>query len=66
MSNLIRDMHFVRIKMLIKESKRAQKLYFMHYLSVVIILFTKNLYMPPFFTYTFEKLVFRLSVFCLF
>ena len=38
----------------------------MHYSCVVIILVNTGLYKSAFPTYSFENLVFRLSVFCIF
>ena len=42
--------------------KGATKLYFMHYLRVVIILFSMGLYKSAFSTYCFDKT--RFSSFC--
>ena len=46
--------------------KGATKLYFMHTLYDVIILFNTDLYKSAFPTYSFENLLFRLSVFFIF
>ena len=46
--------------------KGATKLYFAHYLCGVIILFNTSLDKSAFSTYSFGKLVFRLSAFSMF
>ena len=46
--------------------KIAPKSYFRHYSSVVSILFNMGLYQSAFSTYSFRKLVFRLSTFYVF
>ena len=42
------------------------KLFFLHYSCLVIILSDTDLYKSTFSVYSFKKLVFRLSVFCVF
>ena len=46
--------------------KGAMKLYFMHYLCVIIVLFTTDLYKSGFSTCSLKKLGFFFSVFCVF
>ena len=46
--------------------KGATKFYFMHYSCMVIILLITDLYKSTFSTYSFKKLVFCFSVFCIF
>ena len=46
--------------------KGARKFYFMHYSCMVIILLITDLYKSTFSTYSFKKLVFCFSVFCIF
>ena len=46
--------------------KAARKLYFMHYLYVVIILLTRDFYKSAFSTYTSKKLVFIFLCFVFF
>ena len=46
--------------------KRAPKSYFTHYSSMVNILFNMGLYQSAFSTYSFRKILFRLSTFYVF
>ena len=49
-----------------KSFKGARKLYFINYSCLVNFLFNADLCKPALATYSFENLVFRLSVFCIF
>ena len=54
------------IEKLFEQLKGAMKLFFMHCLCVVIILFNKDLYKSAFSTYSFKETTFCLPVFYVF